>query len=125
MAPRLECELPRERGAAREARRLLERTLARELDRDELDTAKLLASELVNNAVLHGAGKITFAVGVEASRIRVDLVHEGSGFVHQVRAVGFDEISGRGLQIVDAVSSRWGVFEGTTHVWFEVHRASG
>ena len=32
----------------------------------------------------------------------------------------FDELHGRGLAIVDSESSRWGIHEGTTHVWFEL-----
>jgi anti-sigma regulatory factor (Ser/Thr protein kinase) len=122
MVPQLEHELCRRKTAAAEARRLLEDRFAADLHPEELETTKLLASELVNNAVMHGSGKITFAADFDKSRIRVDVVDEGSGFVHQVREVGFDELSGRGLQIVEAVSSRWGLFEGTTHVWFEVDR---
>jgi anti-sigma regulatory factor (Ser/Thr protein kinase) len=125
MPPSLKCELPRQPSAAAEARRLLEHAFTSGLDRDDLDTMKLLASELVNNAVLHGAGKIKFAVELDTAVIRVDVVDEGSGFVHHVREIGFDEVSGRGLQIVDAMSSRWGLFEGTTHVWFELDRAGG
>ena len=29
-------------------------------------------------------------------------------------------MGGRGLMIVESLSSRWGVYEGTTHVWFEL-----
>jgi anti-sigma regulatory factor (Ser/Thr protein kinase) len=122
MVPQLEHELSHRKTAAAEARRLLEDRFAADLHPEELETTKLLTSELVNNAVMHGSGKITFVVDFDRSRIRVDVVDEGSGFVHQVRDVGFDELSGRGLQIVEAISSRWGLFEGTTHVWFEVDR---
>jgi hypothetical protein len=31
-------------------------------------------------------------------------------------------VGGWGLSIVDALASRWGVHEGTTHVWFELER---
>jgi hypothetical protein len=37
-----------------------------------------------------------------------------------IRAQGAEEVSGRGLFLVDAHSSRWGIHEGTTHVWFEL-----
>jgi anti-sigma regulatory factor (Ser/Thr protein kinase) len=125
MPPRLECELPCERVAAAQARRLLDVRFAGELDPDELETVKLLASELVNNAVIHGDGKIKFGADHDCRRIRIDVVDEGSGFVHHVRQVGVHELSGRGLQIVDSMSTRWGLFEGTTHVWFEVDRDGG
>ena len=94
-----------------------------ELDHDALETLKLLASELVNNAVLHGVGRIEFIADVDGDAVRIDVVDEGSGFTHQVAEVGFDEVSGRGLHVVESASSRWGVFEGTTHVWFELERS--
>jgi signal transduction histidine kinase len=90
---------------------------------DELDTARLLVSELVNNAVLHGQGRITLKADTDDWRVRVDVIDEGTGFEREVRKAGFDEIGGHGLQIVEAQASRWGVFEGTTHVWFELERA--
>jgi anti-sigma regulatory factor (Ser/Thr protein kinase) len=44
----------RGRTAARRARRLLEELAAGTIGDDPLNSAKLLVSELVNNAVLHG-----------------------------------------------------------------------
>jgi len=35
------------------------------------------------------------------------------------------EVSGRGLFVVEALSNRWGVHEGTTHVWFELAAQTG
>jgi hypothetical protein len=39
-----------------------------------------------------------------------------------LREVPFHQLHSRGLALVDAVSSRWGIHEGTTHVWAEVER---
>jgi hypothetical protein len=36
------------------------------------------------------------------------------------RAREFAQVGGNGLRIVDAEATRWGVHEGTTHVWFEL-----
>lgn len=52
----IEAEVPREPRAARRARGLLEQLSGGTLGRRRLETAKLLVSELVNNAVIHVAG---------------------------------------------------------------------
>ena len=55
----VDVELPPDTNAPRLARRLLAERFAEELDRSELGHARLLISELVTNAVIHGHGKIT------------------------------------------------------------------
>lgn len=122
MSELLEVELPRDRGAAHLARQLVAARFGTSLTADELDTVWLLASELVNNAVLHGQGQITMKAQVDGRQVRVDVIDAGTGFERQVRHAGFDALGGRGLQIVEAESSRWGISEGTTHVWFELER---
>ena len=52
--------------------------------------------------------------------LRGEVVDEGAGFEREVRERGAQEIGGRGLLLVEALSSRWGIHEGTTHVWFEL-----
>jgi hypothetical protein len=37
-----------------------------------------------------------------------------------VRRSGIEEIGGRGLEIVAALADRWGIHEGSSHVWFEM-----
>ena len=113
-------ELPRDPAAARLARRLLEELSVGRLEADELDRGKLLVSELVNNAVLHGRGRITLRVDLDEDRLRAEVIDEGSGFERVVRDDAFDPLGGWGLALVEAESSRWGVHEGTTHVWFEI-----
>jgi anti-sigma regulatory factor (Ser/Thr protein kinase) len=120
---RIEVELPRDPGAGRRARRLLEDFTAGALDGEGLGRAKLLVSELVNNAVVHGQGTITFKADLNEDRLLVEVIDEGSGFELAVREQDDDErFGGRGLSIVEGESSRWGVHEGTTHVWFEIER---
>jgi anti-sigma regulatory factor (Ser/Thr protein kinase) len=122
MSSSFRVRLPSDPRAARTARRLLADRYATLLDREQLDTARLLVSELVNNAVVHGTGEITVKADIDPQRLHVDVADAGSGFEHEIREVGFDAVGGRGLRIVDAQASRWGVFEGTTHVWFELDR---
>jgi anti-sigma regulatory factor (Ser/Thr protein kinase) len=119
----VEVELPRDRAAARRARSLLEELSTDAGDHGALDTAKLLASELVNNAVMHGQGKITLRASLDEDRVYVEVIDEGSGFERVIREDEFDRLGGWGLQLVDAKSARWGVHEGTTHVWFEIERS--
>jgi anti-sigma regulatory factor (Ser/Thr protein kinase) len=118
-----EMELPRSPHAPSLARRALTQWYGGNLESEELHRVKLLASELVTNAVVHGDGAIHLRADLDEDRIIVEVLDQGSGFEHDVREVPFDELRGRGLGIVDAASSRWGIHEGTTHVWFELERA--
>jgi anti-sigma regulatory factor (Ser/Thr protein kinase) len=104
------------------ARRLVSGAFGDWLDEEELQRAKLAVSELTTNAVLHGKGEITLFADMDERRLMVEVVDEGSGFEYTVREHDFDRIGGRGLNLVDAESSRWGMHEGTTHVWFEIER---
>jgi anti-sigma regulatory factor (Ser/Thr protein kinase) len=121
-AAAFETELPRTHEAPWLARRLLVQWFGAELGSDELHRAKLLASELVTNAVMHGVGRITLRAALNDDRALVEVIDEGSGFEHEIRHREVADLRGRGLGIVDTESSRWGVHEGTTHVWFELER---
>lgn len=116
-------ELDRVVEAPGQARRLLVQWVGDELEPDELERAKLMTSELVNNAVLHGEGSIEFQVDLDEHRLQIEVIDEGHGFEHVVREIPFEDLSGRGLTIVDAEASRWGIHEGTTHVWAELERS--
>jgi hypothetical protein len=59
---------------------------------------------------------------LDEDRLLVEVLDDGHGFEHTLREVSFDELHKRGLVIVDALSSRWGIHEGTTHVWAELER---
>lgn len=117
-----ETELPRGPDAPRAARRALEHWFGDPLGPEDLADAKLLASELVSNAVIHGRGQISLRAQLDEDRVLIEVMDEGAGFEHTVRKVPFDQVAGRGLGIVDTVSSRWGLHEGTTHVWAELER---
>ena len=116
----IQTELPRSPVAAAQARTLLDELSAGTLDTTQLDRSKLLVSELVNNAVRHGRGKITLRVGVNQDRLRADVIDEGSGFERVTHDISPGHLGGWGLILVEAESTRWGVCEGATHVWFEV-----
>lgn len=119
----LDVELPRNPSAPSRARRLIGGLGDSVLDRGELDRAQVMVSELVTNAVLHGRGVIRLRASLDQDRLLVEVTDEGSGFERVVRERSFEDLHGRGLDIVDAESSRWGLYEGTTHVWFEIERS--
>jgi len=124
-APELlvDADLPRDLTAAGLARARLD-VLGATVDRAQLDALRIVVTELVNNAVVHGEGRIALQVTLEDGLVRGQVLDEGTGFAPQLgEEPARDEtreVGGWGLPIVDAVAARWGVFEGTTHVWFEL-----
>lgn len=122
-APRLEVVLASDLGAGTTARRLLEQAFGRLLERSELDRAKLAVSELAINAVRHGRGDVTLRADLDESRLRVEVIDEGSGFAPASRETEPRSVGGWGLDLVEGASTRWGIREDAPHVWFEIERA--
>jgi anti-sigma regulatory factor (Ser/Thr protein kinase) len=120
MTDALNLELPRLKTAGFMARSAISDRFAEQLKPDRLGELLLVVTELVANAVLHGRGAITLKLRVDRDGVYGEVVDQGGGFEREVRERGPDEFNGRGLMIVDALSRRWGIHEGTTHVWFEL-----
>lgn len=107
-------------GAARRFVRdvLMSRRVAEEV----VDTVELLTSEIVTNAILHGRAGPKLIVEVDDGTVRVG-VHDMSLDVPVRRRTRPDDVSGRGVLIVDELASAWGVEQergGGKRVWFEV-----
>ena len=111
--------LPRDPRCAALARSFLSDRLAG-VSAETLASAHLVASELVSNAYRHGEGAITLSVDRFADRLRIEVRDDGSGVAPKVREQGGDDTGGWGLQIVEGLSTRWGAYEGTTHVWADL-----
>jgi anti-sigma regulatory factor (Ser/Thr protein kinase) len=111
--------LPRKRECARIARRFVEEHTAAELDPDALDALKLVTSELVTNAYMHGQGQIRLRLNRYADRVVVEVIDRGHDAATKISERGPGP-GGSGLMIVDRLSSAWGAYEGTTHVWAEL-----
>ena len=115
-------ELPRTGEAPQLARQRLDEWLAADLDARELGDAKLLASELVTNALMHGQGRIEIRAELDENHLLVEVIDEGRGFERIAREQDFDRVGGHGLHLVDALASRWGIHDGSSHVWYELER---
>jgi anti-sigma regulatory factor (Ser/Thr protein kinase) len=111
--------LPRAPECGAVARRLLTERAGDILAGQALEDAKLVATELANNAFLHGRGPIEFTVRLDGPTMRIEVVDQGSGASVRICDEATDD-GGRGLLIVDRIAERWGAYEGTTHVWAEV-----
>jgi anti-sigma regulatory factor (Ser/Thr protein kinase) len=81
-------------------------------------------SELITNSVKYGGdGAVTLKVDAEPPRkVRAEVIDQGMGFVPVARNRPATEVGGWGLHLVQTLSNRWGVHEGSTHVWFEIER---
>jgi two-component sensor histidine kinase len=72
-----------------------------------IETAVLVASELVTNAVRAGCRRLGVRVAVNRSGVRV-AIEDDAGGVPRPRVAGVEDVRGRGLTIVDALSRGWG-----------------
>jgi anti-sigma regulatory factor (Ser/Thr protein kinase) len=115
-----ELELPRDVLAPRVAREHIAQWFASTLDVTVRETATLLSSELVTNAVRHGEGAIQLKADLNDVRLLVEVIDEGGGLERALREHNLENVEGYGLRLVHRESSRWGAREGTTHVWFEL-----
>jgi anti-sigma regulatory factor (Ser/Thr protein kinase) len=123
MATSVSFDIPRDPTAPSLARRAIER-LEDTIAPDVIPDVKLLVSELITNSVKYGRdGEVTLKVEAEdPRRLRIEVVDQGIGFVPVARDRPATEVGGWGLHLVQTLSNRWGVYEGSTHVWFEIDR---
>lgn len=125
MAADLALNLPSDMSAPSVARAAAKRFLAGSLSNERLGDLSLVISELVSNALLHGRGQVVFRLGLDGGTVRGEVIDQGGGFEHEIRERGPDEVSGRGLLLVEALTESWGIHEGTTRVWFELGAPTG
>jgi anti-sigma regulatory factor (Ser/Thr protein kinase) len=121
MPPLLSVDIARDLQAPAQARRAVERCeLAPELTGD----VRLLVSELITNSVKYGGeGDVRLIVSSDGpEHVHVEVVDQGAGFVPRARDRPATEVGGWGLHLVESLAQRWGVREGSTHVWFEIDR---
>jgi anti-sigma regulatory factor (Ser/Thr protein kinase) len=88
---------------------------------DLVSIAQLLTSELVTNALSHGAGDIHLSLVDDKGQLLIEVTDESRTSPRQRHVEPQDE-SGRGLMLLERLSSAWGVkpapgAQGKT-VWF-------
>ena len=116
-------ELAGQPADAGDARRLVSRTL-RDWRLDHLqDTATLLVSEVVTNAVLHARTRLVIELQRRGSTVRVT-VSDCSDRLPKPRRADREAGTGRGLGLVASLASAWGTAPGVEpwrkDVWFEL-----
>ncbi|HEX8868984.1 MAG TPA: ATP-binding protein [Lentzea sp.] len=91
------------------------------LSEDLTDDAQLVVTELVSNGIDHGEGLITLTVTRTEGGMLVE-VHDESAKQPQLRPVDPSSARGRGMQLVQALSVRWGTTPDTKGkvVWAEL-----
>lgn len=123
MPDQVSVDIDRDRTAPAQARRAVE-AFGAALDPSVVPDVKLLVSELISNSVKYGRdGDVQLILRSEdPHHVHVEVVDQGSGFVPAARDRPRTEPGGWGLHMVEALTERWGVREGSTHVWFEIDR---
>jgi anti-anti-sigma factor len=118
--PRRRLTLSPETTSAGQARQWLAAQLGDE-SRDVVETALLLTSEVVTNAVLHARTLIDLAVEVVPGRVRVE-VADRSPVLPMTKHYDTSAETGRGLLLVASLAAHWGVdaAPGGKVVWFDV-----
>jgi anti-sigma regulatory factor (Ser/Thr protein kinase) len=116
-------DIDRDPTAPAAARRAVE-AFGAALAPEVVPDVKLLVSELITNSVKYGRdGTVQLVLRSDDPRqVHVEVVDQGVGFVPTARDRPRTEPGGWGLHMVEALTERWGVREGSTHVWFEIDR---
>jgi anti-sigma regulatory factor (Ser/Thr protein kinase) len=82
-----------------------------------IDTAELLLTELVTNALRHARGlDVGVRVYFQGDHLAIE-VNDGSPVLPVPRYAGSDDENGRGLFLVEALAEAWGVSDDRTTVW--------
>ncbi|MER6332680.1 ATP-binding protein [Streptomyces sp. NPDC001034] len=91
------------------------------LDDETADVIRLVASELITNAVVHGEGPATVALYHRPGRLVIDVLDD-SPAAPQTSCAQADDESGRGLALVGLLASRcaWEPAGRGKRVWAEI-----
>lgn len=122
-------DLPCDASAAAIARQFVEANRDH-IRADLIEDAQLLVSEIVTNAVRHGRPEVTLQVKVNPPSIGAAVTDRGEDLPAMPPAPPPPvQPSGRGLVIVEALASAWGVTPNPDPlpgkvIWFELHPRS-
>jgi anti-sigma regulatory factor (Ser/Thr protein kinase) len=115
-----ERRFPNAPDGVREARAFVAQTL-RGADPNALDEAVLMVSELATNAVVHTSSPFTIGIDRSDHEARISVTDQGVG-TPRLRHAASTDTDGRGLGIVAAIATAWGVdlHPDSKTVWFTV-----
>ncbi|MDQ3385320.1 MAG: ATP-binding protein [Actinomycetota bacterium] len=110
-----------DKAAVGEARRFVSEVLEDRHPDDLVETAILLTSEVVSNAVLHGRSAPTVAISLAADRVRVE-VDDASPALPVRKHYGLEATTGRGLMLLEMLADGWGAERvgSGKRVWFDL-----
>jgi anti-sigma regulatory factor (Ser/Thr protein kinase) len=97
----------------------------RAADQELVYEAGVVATELLSNAVRACRSRVILRLDVHHRSIRIEVYDDGPGLPVE-RHVSADEVGGRGLRIVDSLSTSWGTIPRPAGkcVWSEMSVAS-
>ena len=110
-----------DKAAVGEARRFVSEVLEDRHPDALVETAVLLTSEVVSNAVLHGRSAPTVVISLDDDRVRV-AVDDASPALPVRKHYGLEATTGRGLMLLETLADGWGaerVGDGK-RVWFDL-----
>jgi anti-sigma regulatory factor (Ser/Thr protein kinase) len=118
---RLVFDLTVSTSAPSQARAMLDALVA-DLEPETLGDLRIVVSELVSNAVKYGPGTpVHVELDVCApARVSGEIVDRGDPATAPRIHERPGEHGGYGMRLVDALTTAWGVREGSTDVWFEL-----
>ncbi|NYI05055.1 ATP-binding SpoIIE family protein phosphatase [Allostreptomyces psammosilenae] len=122
-----QASLPREPASASAARRFARGLLAGwEVTGSVGDDIELVVSELVSNALRHGAGEVLLRLLRTERHVHVEVHDAGTSAPRRRRAAAMDE-SGRGLRLIADLGQRWGTRHtaGGKAVWCQFSLPAG
>lgn len=109
--------------AARHARRFSRRVLRSWGVADEaMDTALLVVSELVTNALIHTDGPVRLDLTLVDHRLRIAVADASPRSPVKPTSIGWEATGGRGILLVEAMSTGWGTVpaSGGKQVWADL-----
>ncbi|MET9800304.1 SpoIIE family protein phosphatase [Streptomyces sp. NPDC006368] len=108
--------------AVMHARRFTGRALRSWGVMEEVDMVLLVVSELVTNAIAHTRGEVRLDLTLAADRLRVAVNDASPRTPVKATSVDWEATGGRGLLLVEALSTSWGSvpLSGGKQVWAEI-----